>query len=252
LEKFHSLQYYRVGTNFEDGYPVGNHIQEEACIMEINVILFGATGMVGSGVLIECLANPAVKSVLVIGRNSCQVDHPKLKESIISNFEDYSDIKDQLSGYDACFYCLGITSLRTSETDYTKITYHYTLAAARTLVELNPQMTFAYISGAGTRQDGKGAMWIRVKGRVERDLSDLPFKQVYLLRPAYIQPTAGVKHVHIMYKLVGWLYPLWKRIMPNLVITCSELGRAMINTVLNPQQKQVLESRDLRDLGRSN
>ena len=217
--------------------------------MEINVILFGATGMVGSGVLIECLAHPAVKSVLVIGRNSCQVDHPKLKEIIISDFEDYADIKEQLSGYDACFYCLGITSLLTSAADYTTITYNYTLAAARTLVEINPQMTFAYISGAGTRQDGKGVMWIRVKGRVERDLSDLPFKQVYLLRPAYIQPTEGAKHVHLIYKLVGWLYPLWKRMMPNLVITCSELGRAMINSVLEPQPKQVLESRDLSELG---
>ena len=217
--------------------------------MQINVILFGATGMVGSGVLIECLAHAEVKSVLVIGRNSCQVDHPKLKEIILSDFEDYSAIKDQLSGYDACFYCLGVTSLLTSKADYSKVTYDYTLAAARTLVALNPQMTFAYISGAGTRQDGKGVMWIRVKGRVERDLSNLPFKQVYLLRPAYIQPTAGVKHVHLVYKLVGWLYPLWKRIMPNLVITCRELGRAMINSVLEPQPKQVLESRDLRELG---
>ncbi len=218
--------------------------------MEINAIIYGATGMVGSGVLIECLKDPVVKSVLVIGRRSCEEDDPKLKEIILTDFEDYSAIEGELAGYNACFYCLGVTSFRMSEAGYTKVTYDYTMKAANVLALLNPGMTFIFVSGAGTRDDGKSRlMWARVKGATERDLKAVPFKHVFNMRPAFIQPTAGVKRVHLAYRFATPLVPFIKRLFPNIFTTTKVVGRAMINAVMNPPDNQTLESRDISRLG---
>jgi uncharacterized protein YbjT (DUF2867 family) len=160
----------------------------------MRVIVFGATGMVGAGALIECLEDPRVRSILVIGRHSVGVSHPKLRELIRSDFFEYSDAQADLSGYDACFFCLGVSSVGLSEAAYTHLTYDLTLAAARAIVAVNPRLTFCYVSGAGTDSSEQGrAMWTRVKGRTENALLALPFKAAFMFRPAFIQPVKGVR-----------------------------------------------------------
>ncbi|MCY7357973.1 MAG: NAD-dependent epimerase/dehydratase family protein [Rudanella sp.] len=214
--------------------------------MRIKVIVTGATGMVGEGVLHECLLHQNVEKVLVVGRKSCGVSHPKLAELIVSDFYDLSAVEAQLVGYNACFFCLGISSLGMSESDFTKITYTLTMSMAQTLSRLNPDMTFCYVSGTGTDSTEKGrTMWARVKGKTENDLMKLPFKQVYNFRPGYIHPTEGLKNTLSYYKYLGWLYPVFRTLMPGLVITMKQLGQAMINTVGNGNQKTVVEVKDM-------
>src|SRR5580704_15421272 len=159
----------------------------------VNAIITGATGMVGEGVLHECLLHPQVESVLVINRKPCGVVHPKLKEIIHNNFFDLSSIKDQLTGYNACFFCLGVSSVGMKEPEYYKLTYTLTLGFAETLARLNPDMVFEYISGAATDSTEKGrSMWARVKGKTENELAKLPFKKEYNFRPGYMHPTPGL------------------------------------------------------------
>ena len=221
--------------------------------MKIRAILFGATGMVGEGVLIESLKDPAVESVLVIGRRPCNVEHPKLKELLHQDFFNYSTIEERLRGYNACFFCLGVSSVGMNETDYTRTTYDLTMQAATTLSRLNPGMTFCYVSGTGTDSTEQGRMmWARVKGRTENHLSKLPFKSVYAFRPGMMKPTKGQKNVKTIFKVLGYSYPVWKFLSPKNVCTLEELGLAMIQAVRIGYSKQILENLDIARLARSN
>ena len=214
--------------------------------MKIKPIIFGATGMVGEGVLHEALRHPGVESVLVVGRKPCNVKHPRLKEIIHRDFFDYSVIARDLKGYDACFFCLGVTSVGKTEADYTRLTYDLTMRAARALSDLNTGMTFCYVSGTGTDSTEKGrSMWARVKGKTENDLTKLSFKAVYLFRPGFIKPTAGLKNAFTLSKVLGLLYPLWKRIFPGYVCTLEDLGLAMIASARQGYSSRILENKDI-------
>jgi len=207
--------------------------------MKINAILLGSTGMVGEGVLHECLKHPAVESVVVVNRRPCGVRSDKLKEVIHENFNDFSAIRNQFSGYNAGFFCLGISSLGKSEDVYQRITYDLTLHVAKTLVELNPDMTFCYVSGAGTDSSETGrTMWARIKGKTENDLMKLAFKAAYMFRPGYIQPTKGLKNTYRIYKFAAPFYPLWKAMFPGHVCTLEEIGLSMVNAVLHGYRKK--------------
>jgi uncharacterized protein YbjT (DUF2867 family) len=219
----------------------------------MKVILFGATGMVGQGVLRECLLDPEVASVLAIVRSSTGQQDAKLQELVHKDFLDFTGIEGRLSGYDACFFCLGVSSMGMQEEDYERITYGCTLAAARALVRQNPGMTFEFISGAGTDSTEKGrSMWARVKGKAENALLGMPFKAVYVLRPGFIQPLHGIKSktglYQAVYTLMAPLYPLWKTLLPDYVTTTEQLGRAMIAVAKNGAAKRVLESRDIHGI----
>jgi uncharacterized protein YbjT (DUF2867 family) len=218
---------------------------------KIKAIITGATGMVGEGVLHEALQNPNVESVLVINRKPCGVNHPKLTEIIHSDFFNLSSIEFQLSGYNACFFCLGVSSVGVKEPEYTRVTYDLTVSFAQTLCRLNPGMTFCYVSGAGTDSTEKGKMmWARVKGKTENDLMKLPFRAAYNFRPPFMLPTDGLKNVLPYYKYVTWLYPIARPIFPNYFITLKELGLAMINSVVFGYEKKVLEARDIVELAK--
>jgi uncharacterized protein YbjT (DUF2867 family) len=213
---------------------------------KIRAIVTGATGMVGEGVLIECLQHPQVEQVLVINRKPCGVTHPKLKEIIHKDFFDLSAIEDQLSGYNACYFCLGVSSVGMKEPEYYKVTYTLTLNVAQTLSKLNPDMTFCYVSGAGTDSTEKGrSMWARVKGKTENDLAKLPFKQEFNFRPGFMKATEGQKNIIGLYKYISWLYPILRRFFPGTVSTLAEVGQAMINVTLHGYYKQILEVRDI-------
>jgi uncharacterized protein YbjT (DUF2867 family) len=225
--------------------------------MNIKVILTGATGMVGEGVLLECLENPAVQQVLTVSRKASGWQHPKLKECIVPDFlslnPDNNDVlRTQLSGYDACFFCAGISSLGMNEADYTRITYDTTLHFAREVSRVNPGMVFDYVSGSHTDSTEKGnIMWARVKGRTENALTKLPFKGVYNFRPGLMRPKPGQKNIKPLFKvLVTILYPVFRLLMPGQVMTLSEVGQAMINSVLKGYPKQVLEIKDIKALAK--
>lgn len=200
--------------------------------------------MVGEGVLHECLLHSDVEDVLVVGRRSCGISYPKLKELIAPNFFDLSSIQDQLSGYNACFFCLGVSSVGMKEPEYHKLTYELTMNFANTLVPRNPGMIFCYISGKGTNENGK-MMWARVKGRTESDLMNLNFKKVYNFRPGVMTPTKGLKNTLSFYKYAGWLIPFVKLISPGTVSSLKEVGLAMINAVDKGYGKQILEVKDI-------
>jgi uncharacterized protein YbjT (DUF2867 family) len=217
--------------------------------MKIKAIIFGATGMVGEGVLHVALGHPDVESVLVIGRKSCDVKHPKLKELLHNDFYDYSAIEKDLTGYNACFFCLGVSSVGMTEKAYTRVTYDLTMEAAKTLSKLNPDMTFCYVSGAGTDSTEKGSsMWARVKGRVENRLKEFPFKSVYLFRPGFIKPIKGLRHAHTISEVVGLMYPLFKVISPKWVCTLEDVGLAMIQAAKAGPSRRIIENRDIARL----
>jgi hypothetical protein len=220
--------------------------------MKIRAILTGATGMVGEGVLHECLLHPEVDQVLVINRKPCGISHPKFKEIIHSDFFNFSAIENQLSGYNACFFCLGVSSIGMKEPEYNHLTYDLTLHVAQTLARHNPDMRFCYISGAATDSTEKGRMmWARVKGKTENQLLRLGFKNVYLFRPGYMQPTPGLKNTLNYYSYISWMYPLLKALAPGSACRLSELGKAMINAVLRGTEKPVLEVKDIVKLAHS-
>jgi hypothetical protein len=217
--------------------------------VKIKAIITGATGMAGEGVLMECLQHPEVEAVLVINRKPCGVNHPKLKEIIHPDFYDFSPIEGQLSGYNACFFCLGVSSVGMKESGYFKVTYTLTMHVARTLCNLNPGMVFCYVSGAATDSTEKGRMmWARVKGKTENDLMKLPFKAAYGFRPSFMQPTKGQKNTLSYYKYVGWMYPVFRPLFPGYFGTIRELGLAMINSVTFGYGKKILEVKDIREL----
>lgn len=219
--------------------------------MKIKTIVTGSTGMVGEGVLHECLLSSDVESVLVINRRPCNTQHPKLKEIIHNDFFDFTGIEDQLTGYNACFFCLGISSVGMNEEKYTKITYDLTMTLARSLSKLNPDMTFCYVSGAGTDSTEKGKMmWARVKGKTENDLMKLPFRNAFMFRPGFMQPTKGLKNFNKMYKVFIPIFPVLNFLFPNFVSTLAQIGIAMINTVNKGCEKQVLEVKDIKELAK--
>lgn len=219
--------------------------------MGLKVIIFGATGMVGEGALHEALHDAQVSSVLVIGRRPCGVVHPKLTEVIHADFLDYRPIEARLAGYDACFFCLGVTSIGMSEEAYRRVTYMIPMAAAATLLRLNPGMVFCHISGAGSDSSEHGrVMWARVKGKAENDLLKLPFRAVYILRPGFIRPTPGLKRASGISRATAPFYPLLRVLAPRWVCTLEEVGRAMIRAAAQGDAKRVLECGDIAALGR--
>jgi uncharacterized protein YbjT (DUF2867 family) len=216
----------------------------------MKVILFGATGMVGQGVMRECLIDPGVETVLAVGRSPTGVQNAKLREIVHDNFLDFSAIESQLAGYDACFFCLGVSSVGMSEERYRHLTYDLTLAAATTLSKLNPGMVFVYVTGQGTDSTEQGRlMWARVKGKTENDLLKLPFKAAYMFRPAGIQPLHGVKSrtawVQAIYVVASPLLTWLNRVAPKYMTTTEQVGRAMIKVARNGYPKPVLESEDI-------
>lgn len=221
-------------------------IEDFKMTSKIKTIVLGATGMVGEGVLHECLKHHEVESVLVINRKPCGVIHEKLKEVIHKDFLDFSSIENQLAGYNACYFCMGVSSIGMKEKDYTRITYDLTLHVANTLLKNNNDMTFCYVSGVGTDSTEKGrSMWARVKGKTENDLIKLPFKAVYNFRPGFIKPTPGLKNAYKSYKYFTPFYPVLRKLFPNYVTTLEEIGLAMINVTLKGYSKQILECKDI-------
>ncbi|NYE27915.1 uncharacterized protein YbjT (DUF2867 family) [Rhodanobacter sp. K2T2] len=219
----------------------------------MKVLLFGATGMVGQGVLIECLQAADVSLVQSVGRTALDRQHPKLRDLVHTDLLDYSAIESELIGFDACFFCLGVTSAGKTEADYSKLTYDITLAVATTLARLNPQMTFVYVSGAGTDSSEKGrSMWARVKGRTENALLRLPFKAAYMFRPGIIQPMRGVRSktstYQIFYSLTRPLLPLLRTMMPSTILTTEVVGQAMLAVARRGASKPVLETADINAL----
>ncbi|MBK9388723.1 MAG: epimerase [Bacteroidetes bacterium] len=219
--------------------------------MKIKIIITGTTGMVGEGVLKECLTHPDVEKVLVINRKTCGITHPKLNEIIHNDFFDLSPIKDKLIDFNACFFCLGISSVGKKEDEYFRITYTLTMHMAEMLSQINHDMTFCYISGAGTDSTEKGRInWARVKGKTENDLMKLPFKKVFAFRPGFLHPSPDLKNIHGYYLLFRILYPVFRLLLPKFVSTLKELGLAMINSVIRGYEKQVLEVRDIIELAK--
>lgn len=213
----------------------------------MKVIITGATGMVGEGVLLECLANPAVERVLAVARRSCGHTHPKLSECLLPDFRDLTREEAKLSGYDACFYCAGVSSVGMKEEEYAAITYETPLRFAETLLKLNPGMVLVHVSGAHTDSTERGkVMWARVKGKAENALSRLPFKAVYHFRPSLMKPITGQKHIKQAYRVMLVFYPLMNLIFPGLEL--ERVGRAMIRAVQQGAPKQVLEAKDIGEL----
>lgn len=216
----------------------------------MKVLLFGATGMVGQGVLLECLRDTDVEQVTAIGRSATGLSDPKLVEILHSNMDDYTAVEGRLRGFNACFFCLGVSSAGMKESDYERLTYGFTMTAAETLSQLNPGMTFIYVSGAGTDSTEKGrSMWARVKGRTENALLRLPLN-AYLFRPGAIQPLDGIRSktplYQTIYTLVGPLFTLLHWLMPNLVLTTREIGQSMIKVARQGYEKRILEVKDIR------
>ena len=213
----------------------------------MDVIIFGATGMIGQGVLRECLLDPDVQRVVIVGRTPTGQQHPKIEEIVHGNLYDLSSIETKLTNLDACFFCLGITSAGMSEEEYTRITYDITMAAATTLLRLNPSMTFVFVSGLGTDSSERGrVMWARVKGKTENALLRMPFKGAYMFRPGVIQPLHGIrsktKLYQALYTITRPLLPLLKRIFPRSITTTEQIGKAMLKVAKNGAPERILDA----------
>jgi uncharacterized protein YbjT (DUF2867 family) len=220
----------------------------------MNILIFGATGMVGQGVLRECLLAPDVQSVVAIGRNPTGQQHPRLRDLVHKDMYDYSAIEPQLQGFDACFFCLGVSSVGMKEPEYKRISYDLTMAAATVLARLNPGMTFTYVTGAGTDSSERGAsMWARVKGATENALLRLPFKGAYMFRPGVIQPLHGVRSKTPLYDgiyvVLSPLLSLAYRLWPTKVATTEKVGRAMLAVARSGAPKKLLDPADINALG---
>jgi uncharacterized protein YbjT (DUF2867 family) len=216
----------------------------------MRVLLFGATGMVGQGVLLECLRDPDVQEVTTVGRTATRVRDPKVKEIVHRNMGDYAGMEESLSGFDACFFCLGVSSAGMKEAEYERVTYGFTLAAAEMLSRISPQMRFIYVSGSGTDSSEHGRiMWARVKGRTENALLRLPL-QAYMFRPGFIEPLDSIRSrtafYRVFYSMLKPVFPLLRRALPNQVLSTRDIGLAMLNVARHGFGKQVLETRDIR------
>lgn len=214
--------------------------------MGLKIILTGATGMVGEGVLLECLQNPEVEAVLSVSRKSTGRSHPKLQEYLVPDFLQLQPGDVNLKGYDACFFCAGVSSVGMAEEQYRLITYDTTIHFANVLLPQNPGMTFIYVSGKSTDSSEKGRiMWARVKGKTENTLAKMPFKSVYNFRPGLMKAMPGQQNLLKLYKLMGWTFPFFKLVFPNASSTLQQVARAMINCVTRGSSKQILEVRDI-------
>jgi hypothetical protein len=216
----------------------------------MNVVIFGATGMVGHGALLECIDDPRVKSILVIGRMTVGVTHPKVEEILMSNFRDYRAIQNRFADRDACLFCLGVSAAGMKEDKYRALTFDVTMAAAEAMVSANPNMTFCYVSGQGTDSSEQGSvMWARVKGQTENALLRLRFKAAYMFRPGVIQPMRGVKSktplYNVFYVLLGPLVKIARGFFPKHITTTEAVGRALIEVALKGYPKQILETEDI-------
>ncbi|WLI88247.1 NAD(P)H-binding protein [Massilia sp. R2A-15] len=221
----------------------------------MKVIVFGATGMVGQGVLRECLAASDVEQVVTVGRTPTGQQHPKLRELVHAEMWDYANVEEELAGFDACFFCIGVTSSGMAEKQYTHMTYDLTLAAATMLARRNPQMVFVYVSGAGAdSSETSRTMWERVRGRTENALLKLPFRGVYIFRPGMIQPMFGVKSKTSSYRwfytLTKPLLPLLRAMLPDQILSTPQMGQAMLNAVRHGAPKRVLEAADINALSK--
>jgi uncharacterized protein YbjT (DUF2867 family) len=219
----------------------------------MKILLFGATGMVGQGVLRECLLDAGVSQVLSVGRSTTGQTHPKLRELVAADLFDLGAVREQLAGFDACFFCLGVSSAGMSEEAYRHVTYELTLAAAKVLVRLNPQMTFVYVSGAGTDSSERGSsMWARVKGATENALMRLPFKAAYMFRPGFIQPMHGVRSKVALYRwtylLASPFFGLLRRLAPRHMTTSEQVGRAMLVVARSGAPTPLVETADINAL----
>jgi uncharacterized protein YbjT (DUF2867 family) len=219
----------------------------------MRVVIFGATGMVGAGALLECLDDARVESVLAVGRHPTGVRHPKLSEVLHSDFFDYRALQPRFADSDACFFCLGVSSAGMDEAAYHRLTYDLTLAAAQAMAAANPRMTFCYVSGEGTDSTERGrSMWARVKGKTENALLRLPFKAAFMLRPAYIQPLRGVRSrtplYQAFYTVLGFLYPVTRRLAPRYVTTTVNLGRALIRLGVEGYANRIVLTTDINRL----
>lgn len=219
----------------------------------MRVVLFGATGMLGSGALIECLAHPDVSQVLSVGRRPTGTTHAKLSEVVHDDFLEFSGLREMLRGYDACFFCLGVSSAGMREDAYRRVTRDVTLAAASVLLEVNPRLVMCFISGSGTDSTERGrVMWARVKGEVENRLREMPFQALWLFRPGYVQPMKGVRSrtrlYNAVYSTLGLLYPVLARVTPGLVTTTEKVGLAMIRAAREGAPTSVLENRAINAL----
>lgn len=217
--------------------------------MKLKVIITGSTGMVGKGVLLECIDSTEVEQILVINRSPVGITHPKVKEVIHKDFFNWTDIREHLEGYNACFFCMGVSSVGMIEADYRRMTYDLTLGFAKELLALNSNMTFCYVSGAGTDSSEQGwMMWARVKGKTENDLLALGFKAAYMFRPGFIQPMRGIKSktalYQVIYNIISPLYGLLRR-LPKYVTTTVVIGKAMIRVAMEGYDRKVLESSDI-------
>lgn len=221
----------------------------------MRIVLFGATGMIGRGVLLECLADPDVSHVLSIGRRAIDVQHAKLEQIVHDEFTDYSAIGEHLTGFDACFFCLGVSSLGMSEGRYRHITYDFTLAAAHALLAGSPGLVFCYVSGAGADSSEQGrSMWARVRGKTENDLLKLPFAGAYIFRPAYVHAVKGAvpqpPWLRVLYFFMRPLYPILRALFPRQVTTGENFGRAMIGVARHGYASRILESDDINAAAR--
>jgi uncharacterized protein YbjT (DUF2867 family) len=212
----------------------------------VKVIITGSTGMVGEGVLLVCLQDPSVEKVLVINRKPLGMTHPKLTEIVHTDFYDLSPVESQLAGYDACFFCLGVSSVAVKGDEYYKVTYTLTMHFGETVSRLNKDMVFVYVAGAGTDGTEKGRVkWARIKGKTENDLRKLPFRRAYGYRPGMIRPAKGQKNALSFYKYVNWIFPLGKRLSPDYFSTMEELGLSMIRLVRNDYDKNIIYGKDI-------
>jgi len=219
----------------------------------VKVLLFGATGMVGQGVLRECLLDSGVERVMAVGRTGTGRQEPKLGELVVPDVASLGGVEGQLAGYDACFFCLGVSSLGMAEERYTRLTYDLTLSVARTVARCSPGLTFVYVSGAGTDSSERGrSMWARVKGRTENELLRLPFKAAYMFRPGAILPLHGVRSktrwIRWLYALVAPIAPAWRALLPDSITTTEQVGRAMLRVARDGYQTRILETRDINRL----
>lgn len=217
----------------------------------MRILLTGASGMVGEGVLLTLLQRPEVTAVTYLGRRSSGHTHAKLTEVLVPDLGLLDAVRKQLQGFDACFFCAGISSIGMSEADFTRVTYDPTLSVARTLLGLNPALVFTYVTGAGTDSSEQGrSMWARVKGRTENALNALPFRGVYHFRPGFMKTVPGQIHANKYYKYFSWLYPVLHRLAPNSVCKLEEVARAMLQCAEQGYPQRILDVRAIRDAAR--
>jgi len=219
-------------------------------LLLMEIIITGTTGMAGEGIMLACLNNPAVTKVLSISRKPCGTQHPKLEELIVKDFTKLADYKEQISGYDACFFCAGISSVGMSEEKYRYITYDTTLAFAKTILAVNPEISFTYISGSSTDSTEQGkVMWARVKGKTENDLAQLGFKKQYNFRPGGMTPYPGQIHAKKSYVIIAKILNF---IIPSKIISLSDVSSAMVHAVQRDGVKNILEIKDIKELAKPN